>query len=273
MTHHDHGHAIDLRGECGAGIDDDECHIRGHVSDEAAAAARTTWWEEHHDWDEPEPAWGPWRHRYGRWSMEAGCDGPAQVLRIYDEPGRGRFAVTWCEQQPEIDARAARQALKVRTMEAARARWPSAGVEYYGGQSVRLSLPGLGRHYVRWDVDDPEYVMCARIMQPGLYAYEAARMGADLGRLLDTRTWRRMHRLLREAPKTWPASDDPEVGAGVGHFRQLAAMLAAHDAMTALKAIDELVARERYGTEGQQRAYRLRVLVWALVRQAGEATP
>lgn len=64
----------------------DALFVRGHVTPEAAEKAIR---DNHGDdirFDPPVRAWA-------RWSCEPGPDGCGQVLRDYDEPGRGRFAV------------------------------------------------------------------------------------------------------------------------------------------------------------------------------------
>ena len=67
----------------------DALFVRGHIPPEAAKAKMLEY-EDSYTIAEPVEAWG-------RWSCEHTGDGPRQVFRDYDEPGRGRFPVMRAE--------------------------------------------------------------------------------------------------------------------------------------------------------------------------------
>lgn len=142
----------------------DEFFVRGHVAG-AHATMVVAWWFAS-EYCDPAPELGPWRHRYARWSMESTPDGPGLVLRIYDEPGRGRFAVTWAEPVSEIRRREKRAEQRERLRQACLDRWPGAEIVRAGTTSVSFRVPGMEARSVMWSPGDPEQVWVAPIDRP-----------------------------------------------------------------------------------------------------------
>jgi hypothetical protein len=66
-----------------------EHYVRGHVCAETGAEALKTQGLDASEFVGP-------THEYGRWSQDAACkpDGCTAVLKVYKEPGRGRFKIT-----------------------------------------------------------------------------------------------------------------------------------------------------------------------------------
>jgi hypothetical protein len=66
--------------------------VRGHVTPEEAIGA----WVDHYG--DPDMhlqlVTCPVTQQWGRWSMQAGEDGPGHVLDVHHEAGRGRFKIT-----------------------------------------------------------------------------------------------------------------------------------------------------------------------------------
>lgn len=65
--------------------DMDEAYVRGHIDESKAYVLLCEFYPEYNFFT-------PTRH-YGRWSMEAGDDGPQHTLRVYLNPGKGRFPI------------------------------------------------------------------------------------------------------------------------------------------------------------------------------------
>lgn len=71
----------------------DEYYVRGHVTPEIAEAVML---KHYNELDSLMPKHDNWKHVYARYSMESTWDGNSQVLRTYEESGRGRFKITMC---------------------------------------------------------------------------------------------------------------------------------------------------------------------------------
>jgi hypothetical protein len=66
----------------------EELHVKGHVTPEEFNQAV------HGQHDDTAKPVTEVTHEYGRWSMQAGDDGPGHFLQTYSEPGPGRFKLT-----------------------------------------------------------------------------------------------------------------------------------------------------------------------------------
>lgn len=175
------GEVIELREE-GGGIYDDEIFIRGHVAPEVASAEYVQWWHDVVDIEDEAPIeLGPWKHKYARWSLEASWDGPGMVLRLYSEPGRGRFKVTVAEPQWRIDERNEHKRREDEATAAFLERYPGTTIlrvnAWHKNDPVRVwfDVPGTEGGAVHWRSDDPDHVLIRMSDLPHWEAYKTFR--------------------------------------------------------------------------------------------------
>lgn len=132
--------------------------VRGHVAESEALDWARDWCE---GYDEPLPTRGfTVRHEWARWSF-AGFrfefeDPPHHELRLYREPGRGRFPVTVAYDADELfsaaENRRERASADARVRAAVAKLYPEAEVietGLYENWGARLRFPG-GQGRVTW---------------------------------------------------------------------------------------------------------------------------
>lgn len=169
MTYQD-GELIELYDEDGS-VYYDEVYVRGHVTEDEAIAAYREWWLECCEWEEGEeaPALGPWRFGYARWSTEH-WGGNGLVLRRYSQPGRGRFKVTWAEEQRRIDQREQTAQRAKDAIDACLARFPGAQIHSANGWKsdvkVWFDVPGTKDGAITWYPEKPDAVWVNQLNLP-----------------------------------------------------------------------------------------------------------
>lgn len=174
MSGEAHGEFIELREEWGS-LYDAEYVVRGHVTEDEYRQALTDWWEDYQG--EDPPATEPCQHLWARWSITPHFESGLE-LRLYSEPGRGRFPVTVGEDafyaEKKRQAEAQRDAARAHLRE----RFPGAELVDVSANtdswSLRFKVPGM-KYDARLDSSDLEHVLLVPLDLDAWHAYDATR--------------------------------------------------------------------------------------------------